>query len=187
MVEAEHEPGPIRILSPTTEDEWRQTDVLMTELKEWDVQQSQVLGFDRCEVLSVFYPDASEDVRRNSVPPEGGLLLAIAADFAAGCAAFRRLTPNSCEVYNVYVRPVCRGQGIGSMLLQKLKREAAHAGYDTMCLETATFMHDAHKLYRSLGFQVRAPYRTLEDRFAKATMWLECGLDNPPTNASPRA
>jgi ribosomal protein S18 acetylase RimI-like enzyme len=177
MIHAKRSLGAIRILSPATEDEWRHADVLIAELKEWDMQQSQVLGFDRDEVMSVFYPDDIGDIRRHSVPPDGCLLLAMDASLPIGCAAFRRLTSNACEIYDVYVRPTCRGQGIGSMLLQRLMSDAKVAGYRAMYLETATFMHNAHSLYRSLHFQVREPYRSIPVRFAKATMWMECKLD----------
>jgi hypothetical protein len=45
-----------------------------------------------------------------------------------------------------------------------------------MCLETASFMRDAHKLYRSIGFEVCDPYRSIPDKFAGVTMWMECRL-----------
>jgi hypothetical protein len=69
MADSELSLGPIRILSPTTGEEWHHADVLISELKEWDVQQSRALGFDRDEVLSVFYPGDTGDIRRDSVPP----------------------------------------------------------------------------------------------------------------------
>jgi GNAT superfamily N-acetyltransferase len=149
---------------------------LIAELKEWDVQQCQALGFERDDVLSVFYPDDIGAIRRDSVPPNGCFLLAIDACSPVGCATFRRSAPSVCELYDVYVRPSSRGRGIASMLLQRLMSDARSAGYQTMFLETAAFMHSAHSLYRSLHFRVRAPYRTIPSRFAKATIWMECEL-----------
>ena len=169
-------PGAIRVISPTTNHEWRQAEILIGELKEWDVRQSEILGFDGDEVGSVFYPDDIGDIRRDSAPPDGCLLLAIDGSLAAGCAAYRRLTPRACEVYDVYVRPTCRGRGIGSTLLRRLVREAKIAGYHAMCLETATFMHEAHRLYTSFDFQRREPYRSIPVRFEKVTLWMECNL-----------
>jgi ribosomal protein S18 acetylase RimI-like enzyme len=176
MTDSDRVRGTIRFIAPTVKDEWRHADVLIAELKEWDVRQSEALGFDGDEVMSVFYPGDIGDIRRDSVPPEGCLLLAIDASLPVGCAAYRRLTSSACELYDVYVRPTCRGMGIGSALLQRLMRDAKVAGYRAMCLETAAFMHDAHKLYRSLHFQVRAPYRSIPTKFAHATMWMECNL-----------
>jgi ribosomal protein S18 acetylase RimI-like enzyme len=176
MANVGHAQSRIRLLSPCTEEEWRYADVLITELKEWDVQQSHTLGFDRDDVLSVFYPDDIGSIRRDSVPPEGCFLLAMDASSPVGCAAFRRSTPTVCELYDVYVRPSSRGRGIAAMLLRRLMSDAQAADYHTMFLETAAFMHGAHTLYRSLHFRVRDPYRTVPARFAEATIWMECRL-----------
>jgi len=168
--------GAILIISPTTDNEWHHAEVLIAELKEWDARQSEALGFDGHEVRSVFYPDDIDDIRRDSVPPHGCLLLALDGNLPAGCAAYRRFSSHACEVYDVFVRPTCRGQGIGSTLLRRLVCEAKISGYHAMCLETATFMQEAHRLYRSLHFQVREPYRNIPAKFEKATMWMECNL-----------
>ena len=176
MADSDRVQDTLRFIAPTVRDEWRHADILIAELKEWDVRQSEALGFDADEVISVFYPGDIGDIRRDSVPPEGRLLLAIKAGLPVGCAAYRRLTANACELYDVYVRPTSRGMGIGSTLLQRLMRDATAAHYRAMCLETATFMQDAHRLYRSLHFQVRDPYRSIPAKFASATMWMECNL-----------
>lgn len=167
---------PIVVISPTTEHEWHSADRLIAELKDWDVRQSEALGFDGDEVTTTFYPDAIEDIRRNSVPPDGCLLLAMDGNLPVGCAAYRRLSSHACEAYDVYVHPTCRGRGIGSTLLKRLVCEARITGYLTMCLETATFMQEAHRLYSSLHFQVREPYRSIPAKFERATLWLECNL-----------
>jgi GNAT superfamily N-acetyltransferase len=173
MTDTAHARGAIRVLSPTSEDDWQEADLLIAELKAWDLRQSQALGFDPDEVMSVFYPDDG-DIRRDSARPDGCFLLARDAHLFLGCAAFRRLTSTACELYDVYVRPTSRGRGIGLLLLQQLIAEANAGGYHTMCLETAKFMHDAHRLYKSLQFHVREPYRSIPVMFAEATMWMEC-------------
>lgn len=167
----------VELISPTADDEWRHAAILVAELKEWDLRQSEALGFDGEEVLRLFYPGDIEDLRRESVPPDGCLLLAIDAGVPVGCAAYRRLTADTCELYDVYVRSTSRGRGVGWTLLRRLLSDSGAAGYRTMCLETATFMRDAHRLYRSLGFEVRAPYRSIPARFVDATIWMECELD----------
>jgi ribosomal protein S18 acetylase RimI-like enzyme len=167
----------LRVFSATSDEDWRQAALLIAELKEWDAQQSQALGFEPGEVMSVFYPDDIADIRGYSVSPLGCLLLAMDGEVPLGCAAFRRLNSDACEAYNVYVRPTCRRRGIGLILVRRLMREAKICGYRTMCLETATFMRAAHRLYESLHFQIRVPYRSIPARHAKATMWMECKLD----------
>lgn len=165
-----------RTLSPTSEEEWSYAKALIAELQEWDSQQSQTLGFDRQEVIETFYPGETEDIRRDSAPPGGRLLLAMDVDFPLGCAAFRRLSFDTCELYNLYVRHAYRGRGFGSVLVQRLMNDAKGTGYETMRLETASFMHDAHKLYRSLGFEACERYRRVSEKFASTTMWMQCKL-----------
>jgi GNAT superfamily N-acetyltransferase len=160
--------------SPGCEMEWAAVEKLIAELRTWDQNQSSALGFDPAEVRALFYPDGINEIRRDCVPPAGRLVLSIDAGKPAGVAAFRQLTAQTCELYNVYVRPANRGRGIGSLLLHALLNEARAAGYHSMCLETATFMRDAHGLYRRLEFQAREPYRTVPEKFIPVTMWLEC-------------
>jgi len=167
--------GSIQLLAPSTQDEWRSADMLIAELEQWDIRQSQSLGFSPGEVMSTFYEDESA-VRRDSTPPLGCLLLAIDGGVPVGCAAYRQVNSQVCELYNVYVRPESRGNGIALALLKRLMVDARDAGYCSMCLESARFMHDAHKLYRVLRFRERAPYRTLPAKFARATIWMEADL-----------
>ena len=62
------------------------------------------------------------------------------------------------------------------MLLRRLMGDAKAAGYQAMVLETAVFMLGAHSLYRALQFQTREPYRAIPEKFAEATLWMECRL-----------
>jgi ribosomal protein S18 acetylase RimI-like enzyme len=176
VADEESESETIIIRSPSTVREWREADVLLSELKAWDVRQSQALGLDPDEVMNIFYPDSIGDRWQDSLPPAGCLLLAIDASKPVGLAAYRQLTSDTCELYHVYVRPVCRGRGIGSQLLHVLMSDAKSVGYRTMHLETAMFMRDAHSLYRALKFRAREPYRIIPADFAAVTMWMECSL-----------
>jgi GNAT superfamily N-acetyltransferase len=176
VADEESESETIIIRSPSTEEEWRATDVLVSELKAWDVRQSQSLGFDPEEVMNIFYPDSIGALGKDSLPRGGCLLLAIDARNPAGIAAYRQLASNVCELYHVYVRPACRGRGIGSQLLQALMSKAKSVGYRTMYLETAIFMREAHSLYRALKFGACEPYRIIPANIAAVTMWMECSL-----------
>ncbi|MET0280859.1 MAG: GNAT family N-acetyltransferase [Steroidobacteraceae bacterium] len=169
---------------PRTEADWHNAQILIHELIEWDVSQSRHQGFDRAEVVEIFYPDTWEDIRAHSAEPGGGFLLATAGGNPAGCAAFKRLSPEVCELYSVYVRPDFRGQRIASHLISRLKKEAFAIGYLTMYLETATFMSDAHRLYRAHGFKVRHHYRPLPPRHANAIVSMQCDLSPPQEGAT---
>jgi ribosomal protein S18 acetylase RimI-like enzyme len=167
-----------RLVSPATEADWRQVDLLVDELKAWDFQQCSALGFSPEEILKVFYPSDSATIKRDSVLPNGALIVALDDSQGVGSAAFHRMTAEACELYNVYVRPSHQGRRIASTMLRQLMRDAKTAGYQSMCLETASFMQPAQRLYQANGFKVREPYRTLDARFHQVTIWMEARLDS---------
>ena len=75
-----------------------------------------------------------------------------------GVAGLRTLEPGVVEVKRMYVVPECRGFRVGSRLLDRLLDEARSLGAATVRLDTARFMADAQRLYRSRGFAERTPY-----------------------------
>ncbi len=91
--------------------------------------------------------------------PAGRLLLAFVDGAAAGCGALRPLDDDTCEMKRLYVRPECKGRGIGRQLAERLIAEAKLIGYRRMRLDTIPAeMMAAKTLYVSLGFQEIAPY-----------------------------
>lgn len=166
----------VNLLSPATDIEWHDAGLLIDELIEWDVSQSEGLSLGRAEVIGICYPDSLEDIRRDSAGPDGCFLLATGMSGPAGCAAFRRFDSEVCELYDAYVRRAYRGCGIGTLLVRRLQSGAIIAGYRAMYLETATFMHEARRLYDSLHFEVREHYRTIPKRLAEATIAMQCNL-----------
>jgi ribosomal protein S18 acetylase RimI-like enzyme len=167
----------IKIVPASTDPEWDDADVLIQELIQWDVRQCESLGFEPSDVIRTFYPDGLADIRRQSAAPGGCFLIASGQRGAVGCAGYRPLAAGTCELYNVYVRTSDRGLGVGTLLVNRLKSIAISEGYKNMYLETASFMTDAHRLYRSLGFEVINTYRPLPSRFAAVTIFMRCTLD----------
>lgn len=91
-------------------------------------------------------------------PPDGRLLLCGDGERTAGCAALRRICEGVGEIKRMYVRPEFRGQKLGRSMLEELISAARAASYAVLRLDSARFMTEAQALYRSVGFQERAPY-----------------------------
>ena len=177
----------ITLTSPSTQPEWHEAGILIDELIDWDFERFRAQCHERAELVRAFYPDTLEDVRRHCSGTDGRFLLARGDGSAAGCASFRRLDDHTCELYNVYVRHSYRGCGIGALLLRQLQGDARSVGYRAMYLETATYMHDAHRLYHSLGFHVCGHYRAIPEQFAALTLSMQCDLRDGAAGAAARA
>lgn len=121
-----------------------------------------------------------DDVRRKfpgeHVPPHGCLLLARAGAQVCGCIALGRLSETVCEVRTLYVRPDCRGLGVGKQLAQACLEEARRLGYRFARLDTLGFMHSAQSLYRSLGFYAIEPYLDLPSDLKQYIQFFEVDL-----------
>jgi len=86
-------------------------------------------------------------------PPRGVLLLAEIEEVAAGCAAVRPLEDVTCELKRVYVRPDCRGMGLGRRLAETALHAAREMGYTRIRLDTLPHMATAQRMYKHLGFR----------------------------------
>lgn len=109
------------------------------------------------------------------LPPGGALILATRGDALAGSVAMRRLDARTCEMKRLYVRPESRGLGVGRALAVAVIDSARSAGYRHMRLDTLPGMHDAQRLYRSLGFREIDAY--YENPIA-GTRYMELDLRN---------
>src|SRR5579859_5181260 len=107
------------------------------------------------------YDDIRKKFPGEHIPPNGCLLIALSDDEVCGCVALGKLTKTMCEMRTLYVRPACRGAGVGRKLAEASLNEARKFGYSCVRLDTLAFMESALSLYRSLGFYDIAAYRDI--------------------------
>ena len=88
----------------------------------------------------------------NELLEHGGRLYVAEVDGdAIGVGGLKRLSTTG-EIKRMFVRPTARGLGVGRTIVRKLIDDAQALGYKRVYLESASFMHPAHALYRSVGF-----------------------------------
>jgi GNAT superfamily N-acetyltransferase len=121
-------------------------------------------GNDEMEARHGFRLPVHEAVERDVAdiakfqPPDGRLLLAFQDGDAVGVACMQRIGPGTAEIKRMYVRPSHRRAGLGRTMLNELIEAARGAGYLSLRLDSPDFMTDAHRLYRSAGFEEIPPY-----------------------------
>jgi putative acetyltransferase len=122
------------------------------------LEYAQSLGFSLC------FQDFDKELAGlpgDYAPPEGRLLLAECDGQLAACVALHKLDPGTCEMKRLYLRPQFRGRGLGRALAERIIAEARQIGYQRMRLDTVEpVMKDAVAMYRRLGFEEIAAYRT---------------------------
>jgi GNAT superfamily N-acetyltransferase len=91
-------------------------------------------------------------------PPEGVFYLVEWDGELAGMCGLRQIAPGVAELKRIYARPSHRGLGLGDVMLYRLIADAAAFGYQKAVLDSAPFMHAAHRLYQAAGFTDCLPY-----------------------------
>ena len=130
---------------------------LMRQYLEWDIAEFQkATGMS----LSVdAYVSNTMDNLQDYMPPDGRLAMAHSdRGTLLGFVLLKQLSGRSAEIKRLYVDPDARGAGLGKKLLEHLLEEARGIGYETVFLDTATYMPAAHRLYQSVGFRETGPY-----------------------------
>ncbi len=121
--------------------------------------------------------DDLESLFETFVPPKGRALLAYQDGDPVAIGCLRPARNRTGEIKRMFVRPHARGHGIGRRLLDELLDAARKARYTHLCLDSVRFMHAAHRLYRSVGFEIIEPYDESEVPPQLWEYWVFMGLD----------
>ena len=74
-------------------------------------------------------------------------------DTAIACGCWKAVDAETAEIKRIYVRPEYRRQGIASMIIRAMERNAAEAGCRRAVLETARTTPESEKFYLNLGYR----------------------------------
>ena len=92
-------------------------------------------------------------------PPYGRFYLADLNGQYVGVGCLKKLEDGIGEVQRMYVLPEFRGKRVGRAIANQLIDDARLIGYRKLKLESLEFLHEAHTLYRSLGFKEIKAYK----------------------------
>lgn len=138
------------------------------------IYQEYKVEFDAESILS-------HDVATLNIflPPQGLLLLAYEDNTIAGCACVRMIGNRIAELKRMYVRPEFRRKGIGKALVQESIKRVRDLKCNEMRLDSAGFMSDAHRVYRSAGFSDTMPYEESEipEEYRKYWIFMKLNLE----------
>lgn len=144
----------VRLRRIESADELAPANELAREFGDWATERIRV-------ELGIVVPDDADhptEVLGELLASGGRLYVAEVDGVAVGVGGLRRLSDNAGEIKRMFVRPTARGLGVGRAIVERLIDDARALGFETIYLESASFMHSAHALYRSVGFVASDPY-----------------------------
>jgi GNAT superfamily N-acetyltransferase len=144
----------VRLRRIASVDELAPATALAREFGDWATERIRVeLG-----IVITAEVDHPATVLNELVERGGRLYVAEVDGEAIGVGGLKRLSDTDGEIKRMFVRPTARRLGVGRAIVERLIDDARALGYRTVFLESASFMHPAHALYRSVGFVPSEPY-----------------------------
>ena len=128
--------------------------VAIEAARDWDLVRELFREYERAAAAPACFVTFEQEL---AALPEGyaGVLVAWVEGAAAGCVAWRDLTPGITpgiwEMKRLYVRPAFRGAGLAEELVKEVI--ARTQGEGRIRLDTLPHMEAAIRLYRRMGFR----------------------------------
>ena len=90
----------------------------------------------------------------------GGLYVVSIDGEPKGFTGFVQHSEETAEIKYLYVKPECRGKGLGNKLLQKVLEEAKDHGFSTITIVTPRYMKRAYHLLECAHFTEYSPSKS---------------------------
>lgn len=155
-----------------TAEDFAAVQRMQAEMAVWDAAECRALGCDGDGVAAAFYGDDAKSLRATFTGHGAMMLLAVRDGQVLGHAGFTGYDAGIAEVQKVWIDTAARGGGIAGLLLAELRRAMIAAGYAGACLETATFMRAAIRLYEKHGFIRAIPFRDPPPGLGQITVFM---------------
>ena len=137
-----------KIITVNTETEYAAASALFKEYAEWLNIDLSFQNFEE-ELLQL------KEMYRE---PTGGIFLLQQENEFVGCVAIRKKENGIAELKRMYIKPLTRNTGGGTLLLENALTTAKLLGYQLIRLDTLANMTPAINLYKKHGFYEIAPY-----------------------------
>jgi GNAT superfamily N-acetyltransferase len=144
----------VRLRRIESADQLAPANALAREFGDWATER---IGVELGIVISA-EADHPPEVLAELLASGGRLYVAEVDGVAVGVGGLKRLSDTAAEIKRMFVRPTARGLGVGRAIVERLVDDARALGCETVYLESASFMHSAHALYRSVGFVPSGAY-----------------------------
>ncbi len=137
-----------KIITVNTEAEYAAASVLFKEYAAWLNIDLSFQNFEE-ELLQL---------KEMYSEPDGAIFLLQQNHDFIGCVAIRKKENGIAELKRMYIKPMTRKSGGGTLLLDKALVAAKTLGYKLIRLDTLASMTPAINLYKKYGFYEIAPY-----------------------------
>ena len=129
---------------------------------DWQAARSLIEEYAQSLSLDLSFQGIAHELghlREEYGAPAGAFLLAQEDGANLGCVGLRALASGAGEIKRLYTVPAARGRGVGRRLALAIVARARELGYERLLLDTLPSMHEAQRLYLTLGFAPTRAYR----------------------------